>query len=96
MEKDEQLYRSIDVWKRINEDLLIRYRCFECLSSYEEERGFCVQSADHYHRVDGSKNWEFFERQFLELLGEQKPDKRSTVHKTLEEAVKKFRRDFAD
>ena len=96
MERDHQLYRAFDIWKRVTDELLIRYRCFELLSPYEEERGYCVQSADHYHGSDVSKYASFFEKQFLELLLEQKPDERSKVHKTVEEAINQFARDFKD
>jgi hypothetical protein len=36
---------SIDIWKRVDEKTLARYRCFQILTSGQ----YCVQSADYYH-----------------------------------------------
>ena len=38
------MYKSIDIWKRLDGKTLVRYRCFEILASNR----FCVQSSDHY------------------------------------------------
>lgn len=70
------LYRTIDVWERKDNGTLVRYRCFESIDSGR----FSVQSADFYHDGKVTAN---LENQFVELLTEQDPSKRSGEHPTL-------------
>jgi hypothetical protein len=96
MKINEQLYKAIDVWKRASGEVLVCYRCFELILASEDEPRFCVQNADHYYSSDAGKNYEFFQRNFLELLFEQAPSKRSRVFKTIDEAIRDFEHDFKD
>ncbi len=82
------LYRAIDVWERKNNGTVVRYRCFESLDSGM----FSVQSADFYH--DG-KSPADLDNQFVELLTEQDPSKRSGEHATLKAAIDAHNREFA-
>jgi hypothetical protein len=96
MKEDFELYRAIDVWRRVNDEILICYRCFEVLSAYPEEAGFCVQSADHYYKTRLTQNGDQFDKQYLELLTEQKPNERSKVFSSLRQAIHAFKKDFED
>lgn len=78
------LFKEISVWKRINEDTLIRYRCFEQLP----DGGFCVQSADFYNLPVDQATIQYHEREFLERLAESSPATRSgLVYASLLEAI---------
>jgi hypothetical protein len=81
------LYRAIDVWERKDNGTVVRYRCFESLDSGR----FSVQSADFYH--DGKSPG--LANQFVELLTEQDPSKRSGEHATLKAAIDAHNRQFA-
>lgn len=86
------MFKAIDVWKRINDSSVIRYRCFERITDGQ----FCVQSADYYYFPLDPKQIETLDRQFLELLIEESPDHRSSLHSTLEAAIAQYDQDFAD
>jgi hypothetical protein len=86
------MFKAIDIWKRIDDTAASRYRCFQRLSDGQ----FCVQSADYYHLPLNEKQIKTLDKQFLELFIEESPDRRSSLHPTLEEAVAKYELDFAD
>ena len=77
------MYKSIDVWKRLDGKTLVRYRCFQILTSNR----FCVQSADFYHLPLDEVQLAQFDHQFLELLCEEAPEIRAETYATLEEAI---------
>jgi len=77
------LYRAIDVWKRVDESTAVRYRCLESLKS----KSFVVQSADFYRLPIDGKQSASLDRQFLELLIEVEPADRDAEYATLEEAI---------
>ena len=79
-----KLYKSFDVWKRINENEAICYRCFQVV----DENVFCVQSADFYRIPIDKKQIRQLEKQYIELFIEEAPDIRDKVYPTLEEAIK--------
>lgn len=83
-----KLYRSIDVWRRMPNGQLARYRCFELLS----QGRYCVQSLDFV----SSEQQALLDRQFVELLSETAPDERAASYPTLEEAIAAHDREFAD
>lgn len=87
-----KLYESVDVWKRISEDQLVRYRCFRVSPGAK----FCVQSADHFHLPIAEEVKEQHEKQFLELLSEEAPDEREKAYDTLEEAIEMFEKGFEE
>ncbi len=90
MEND--YYRAIDVWKRLHDGRLLRYRCFQAVSTGR----YCVQSADYYNLPLSVEEDRKFERQFKELLIEQAPDYRSETCVTLEEAISTHDREFEE
>jgi len=75
-------YKEHRVWKRKG-DQLILFRCFELLP----EGGFCVQSSDTFHKMEYKERSDFFDRQFIELLVDEAPEKRSGLFSTLAEAI---------
>lgn len=77
------MYKSVDVWERVSPDNLVRYRCFQNLSTGL----FCVQSVDFYSFPIKPATAAFLEENFLELLNEQAPDERNTAYPTLVEAI---------
>jgi hypothetical protein len=77
------LYKAIDVWKRVNKTTAIRYRCFESLNSGH----FCVQSADFYRIPLDADQVRSLSSQFVELLVEQDPVERSGEYATVAEAI---------
>jgi hypothetical protein len=77
------LYKAIEVWKRVDGNTAIRYRCLESLQS----KRFCVQSADFYRLPLNEKQITNLAHQFVELFIEQEPSKRTGEHPTLEEAI---------
>ena len=83
------IYRSIDVWERKDGRTVVRYRCFESLSSGR----YCVQSADFYHDGKPAVN---LDGQFLELFTEQEPVRRSGEHDTLKAAIDSHQRAFGE
>jgi hypothetical protein len=86
------MYKSIDIWKRLDGKTLVRYRCFEILASNR----FCVQSSDHYRLPLDEPQLAQADRQFLELLIEEAPEARAETYPTLEEAIRMHDRDFGN
>lgn len=85
------LYKALDVWKRVSKTRVVRYRCFEDLSSGH----FSVQSADFYQVPLDTKQVADLDRQYLELLAEQAPEERAGGFDSLEAAVEAHDKDFA-
>ena len=90
LEIDMNLYRAIDVWKRVDGSTAVRYRCLESLQS----KMYCVQSADFYRLPLADKQISNLDAQFLELLIEQEPSTRGGEYPTLDEAITAHDRDF--
>jgi hypothetical protein len=84
------MYKTIDIWKRINEGQAVRYRCFQRL----KDGFYCVQSADFYSLPLDEVQVRYLEKQFLEFLIEEEPDQRAEMYKTLEEAILMHEKDF--
>jgi hypothetical protein len=84
------MLKSIDIWKKLPGDRLVRYRCFEFLG----EGGYCVQSADFFTLPVDDAQLRFSEKQFLELLIEEDPRTRCAIYPTLEQAIQAHERDF--
>lgn len=85
-----KLYKSIDVWKVHEDNILIRYRCFEMLG----EKKFCVQSADFFRLPIAEEQIHQLEKQAMELFLETLPDERSETFTSLEEAIEMHESDF--
>jgi hypothetical protein len=84
------LYRTIDVWKRVDQTTAIRYRCFE---SFQSKR-YCVQSADFYRLPLDAKQVSNLDSQFVQLFLEPAPSNRAAEYLTLEEAIAAHDKDF--
>jgi hypothetical protein len=84
------MYKSIDVWKRLDDKTLVRYRCFQIIISDR----FCVQNADFYHFPLDESQLSQFDRQFLEFLSEEAPEVRAKTYATLEEAIRMHDQEF--
>ena len=80
------MYESVDVWKRVDEQMLARYRCFRSL----ENNKYYVQSFDYYRVPFDAAQIAFLDNQFLELMVEESPDKRSDGFDSLDEAIEKY------
>jgi hypothetical protein len=85
-------YLAIDVWSRLKDGRLVRFRCFQI----NPGNRFCVQSADFFESKDDQNRIKESEMQFLELLLEQAPDERSETFDTLEEAINHHEKTFED
>lgn len=44
-EKKAQLFQEISVWRRLDDNTLLRYRCLQLLP----DGGYCVKSSHFYH-----------------------------------------------
>lgn len=86
------MLKAIDVWKRLPNGRVVRYRCFEVLGS----GGYCVQSADFFAFPIDDAQLRFSEKQFLELLIEEAPMERCPVYPTLKEAIDAHEHDFPE
>lgn len=86
------MFKAIDIWKKIDDVTAVRYRCFQRITDGQ----FCVQSADYYHLPANENQVRTLDRQFLELFIEESPDQRSSLHRTLEEAIAQYELEFAD
>lgn len=84
------LYQVIDIWKRVSEKELIRYRCFKNLQTNK----YSVQSADYYRFPLNSVQVANLEKQFVELFVEQAPDERTESYESIAEAIAAHIRDF--
>jgi hypothetical protein len=86
------MYEAFDIWKRVSDKQLIRYRCFRNL----ETNRYAVQSSDWYSLPIDSKRVTFLERQFLEVLAESSPDERAATFESLNDAIVAHERKFDD
>jgi len=84
------MYEAFDIWKRVSDKQLIRYRCFRNL----ETNRYAVQSSDRYSLPIDSKRVTFLEHQFLELLAESSPDERAATFESLSDAIVAHQRQF--
>jgi hypothetical protein len=84
------LYRTIDVWKRVDRTTALRYRCFQSLQS----KKYCVQSADFFRLPLDAKQVSSLDSQFVQLFIEQEPSNRTAEYLTLEDAIAAHDKDF--
>jgi hypothetical protein len=83
-----KLYRAVDVWERQDEHTVIKYRCFQSLSSGK----YCVQSADFFRSGTQPR---VSDDHYVELFLQQDPTERAGEYITLEEAIAAHKREFA-
>lgn len=84
------MYREISIWKRIDAERAVHFRCFEDVASHL----FCVQSADFYVLPVKVNARVEFDRQFVELFIEVEPIERSRWFATVEQAVAAHEEEF--
>ncbi len=87
-----RLYRQIDVWSRLADSKLVRYRCFHILP----DNLYCVQSEDFFYQPITEEQIVNSELQFHELLAGEAPEIRTAPAATLEEAIAQHREEFRD
>jgi hypothetical protein len=87
-----EYYKAIDVWSRVDQGRVVRYRCFQLLPG----GGYTVQSADYYSAPFHDARPAQHEKQFLELLSEEAPEVRSPLFPTLIDAIRAFELDFKE
>jgi hypothetical protein len=85
-----KLYEEIDVWRRLDRGGLQRYRSFRALSTGR----YHVQSSDFISHSSTAELLRELDVNFLELLEEDAPDKRSAGYATLLEAIAAHDADF--
>ena len=85
-----QLYIEVNVWKRVDGNRLLQYRCFHILP----DNKYCVQSADLYSLPLTERQIRNLSEQFIQLLREEDPKVRADVFDSLEEAIAAHDRDF--
>ena len=84
------MFKAIDVWKRLANGGLARYRCFEVLPNH----GYCVLGVDFYNEPLDVKRMQEFDMQFIELLLAAAPNEENETYPTLEEAIANHDVDF--
>ena len=87
-----ELFRAIDVWQRKGDSELVRFRCFQALSTGK----YSVQSEDRYHVPIDQKRVSDLDNNFLDLLMEQSPCERSETYDSLAEAIAAHVDSFGD
>ena len=85
------LYVELNVWKRLNDQTAVLYRCFKRL----EDEKFAVQSADFFRLPIDERQIHNSARQFFELFIEVAPSERCTWFESLDEAIAAHERDFS-
>lgn len=79
----KNLYEEIMVWRRRDQTSVVRYSCFRSLA----DNKFFVQSADFFSFPFAQKQFDNFNKQFVELFSESDPFERSQPFDSLEEAI---------
>ena len=78
----KRFYKEYNVWRRFEKKLVV-FKCLEIVPN----GGFCVQSSDVYYKGDIENQLKNHSIQFLELLLDEKPEIRSGIFNTIEEAI---------
>jgi hypothetical protein len=92
-ENNQRLFREINVWKRIDDTTLLRYRCLHVMA---EDR-YYVKSSDFYY-------WPLDKEQIIQrdfyfldsLFGEALEPITEETYETVEEAILMHDKEFAD
>jgi hypothetical protein len=78
-----KLYKPIDVWKRVDENSAVRYRCFPITAV----KAFLCPEWDFYRLPVNEQQSVNLARQFVELFLQEDPAERDGEYATLEEAI---------
>lgn len=85
-----KLFLAIDVWRQIDENQAICYKCFQKLG----KEAYYVQSADFYHLPEVDTFKKELEKQNIELFIEGDLDDEKRFFPTLEEAIEAHIKNF--
>ncbi len=85
------MYKKIEVWKRVSENEMVLFICFETIPSGK----FVVQSADFYRVGSEVEQYLSMKKQQIELFVEETPDSRSDTFHSLEEAIQAHLDEFS-
>lgn len=83
-------YEKIDVWKKVDDKCLIRFRCYKVLGKEK----YYVQSSDYFYLPISSEKLMLFESQQLELFLDIEPNERTSSFASLEEAIDEHEKEF--
>ncbi len=86
-----KLYKEINVWRVVNDEHIVCYKCFEDLSSCR----FLVKSSHHYYDSFNDEVIRNQERDYIEGVFSLAENIEKSFE-TLNEAIEKFDLDFAD
>jgi hypothetical protein len=87
----KKLFREIIIWETVDDNLVIRYRCFEDLS----ESKFFVIASNYFHETFDEKQWKEFDIYFYESISSEVLIEMATEScETLEKAIEKHNADF--
>jgi hypothetical protein len=84
MDTTVNFYEPIEVWRRVSESEMVRYRCFRNSLT----RRYSVQSSDFYQFPIDPKRASFLEHQHMELFVQAPPDERVPSFENLLDAIK--------
>ena len=88
-----QLFKEISVWRRIDDETLLRYRCLQVLP----DDGYCVKSSHFYRYPLSHDDGQIAQAEFYfldSLFQDGLPAAAKETYKTLEEAIAKHDKDF--
>ena len=86
------LFKEVKVFKKINNECLILYRCYELLSKNK----YCVQSKDYFYSPFTEEQINNSNLQKLELFFETLPNERSELYSSISDAIKAYDLEFED
>ncbi len=89
---NDYMYKTIDVWKRIDDKSAVKYRCFQIAG----ENKYCVQNADFFHHPIDEKQLYASEKNCIELFIEDLPQKRTKMYSSLKEAIENHDIEFGN
>lgn len=84
------LYKEILVWRRLNYQTAIRYRCLHDL----ETDKYTVSNADGFQAGDNEHHYSYLENLFVELLTETSPTERCDWFDEIGDAIAHHDREF--
>ena len=86
------MYERIDIWKRTESSLAVRFQCFRRVT----DGMFAVQNADFLRAGSYGADLRASESRFIELLLDDDPTDRCDWFSSLSEAIAAHEKDFGD
>jgi hypothetical protein len=91
LKNTNKLFKEITVWKEVDDETLVRYRCLMVLPDHR----YCVKSADFYRQPLDEEERKQQEGYYLESLFDGGLDfAAQETYETLEEAIAKHDEEF--